>query len=56
MENEIEKVTESVTNENVENEKVIESVTFSKKTIHCFHKFVSFHERRRCIKCGMEID
>lgn len=56
MENADKKVTESVTNENVENEKVIESVTFLENTMHCFHKFVSFHDRRRCIKCGMEID
>lgn len=54
MENEAEKVTESVTNIETD-EKVIESVTFSVKTIHCFHEFVSFHDHRRCIKCGKEI-
>lgn len=54
MEDENEKVTESVTNDEAD-EKVIESVTFSENMQHCFHRFVPFHERRRCIKCGMEI-
>ena len=23
---------------------------------HCFHHFVPFKNRRKCIKCGLEID
>ncbi len=36
-------------------EDAVEESTEEKK-MHCFHHFVPFKNRRKCIKCGLEID